>query len=154
MRNSLIRIKTARIQSVPVIEIHRTTWKTCEKVNERQVGRIRRTQVATCFGILLNKLINTEFWPRVEPDTTVNEQKISFLVTDKMRFVCKCVLHYCHRLSTQLQLNIPSFIIVTCEAKTRRFKKRSEFRNIYGGLRRWLVPMNVTRRRVDWYMDA
>ena len=73
-----------------------------------------------------------------------------------MRLVCKCVLYYCHRVSTQQQLtNISSFIIIiTCEAKTRRFKKCRDFRNIYGGLRGWLVPMNMKRRRVDWYMDA
>jgi hypothetical protein len=32
-----------------------------------------------------------------------------FIVLFSVMFVCKCVLYYCHRVATQLQLNISYF---------------------------------------------
>jgi hypothetical protein len=34
-----------------------------------------------------------------------------FIVLFCVLFVCKCILYYCHRVSTQLQLNISYFIV-------------------------------------------
>ena len=38
-----------------------------------------------------------------------------FLLLFYVLFVCICVLYYCHRVATQLQLNIPHHIIIWAE---------------------------------------
>jgi hypothetical protein len=59
-------------------------------------------------------------------------------------FVCKCVLYYCHRLATQLQLNI-SYLIVSYHIRTDGrylvfFLSRCDGRNMLETILQSLFP--------------
>ena len=48
---------------------------------------------------------------------------LCFIVLSYVSFVCKCVLYYCYRVSTQLQLNISYHIIYQEQNADRRLER-------------------------------